>query len=287
MRLGQDLLSSTEKGGTPAPAEPTGERFPVKEESIFHSPKRLHTTGEVSDAKPSLSGEHSFEGAITRLAGAAEVGTERLLYVRRADVAEVIDALVNHARRPEGLIVPTPTLARLAIVRRSQKKSGKNRRGSLFPPEFLVLEGKRTPPEGHSKSPPVIRQRGDGRRSVSASPSIGMLKSRPSVSPKNNAKAEDWGVTRRIRGGREGEHRRRRKIMVSSLRDPIPSPKVAAALVESSPQKSYSAVSSVSPIETTRDSSCGLSGKITCVAASSRVSGKGAGFEDFWFSGWG
>lgn len=79
-----------------------------------------------------LSVGQSFEGAITRLAGAVGLGTEKLIYVRRADIEEVVDALLRQAGTPGGLSVASPVLERLAIVRQSARSEG--RRGTASGP---------------------------------------------------------------------------------------------------------------------------------------------------------
>lgn len=100
----------------------------------------------------------AFEGAITRLAGAAELGTESLIYVRRADVAEIIDALMDHARAFAESGVASPALARLSIMRRSRRREGRGKRRNgrgrrpTCSPEVLVIEGARASSIGHGQS---------------------------------------------------------------------------------------------------------------------------------------
>ena len=128
-------------------------------------------------APASGAGQSSFEAAMTRLAGAAELGTEALIYVRRADVAEIVDVLMDHARSPVGPTVSSPALARLTLVRRSRRRdlpSGSGRRVcSPVPRGTRPLSGFR---RLGSPSPLVDGPRGVGggggsvRRFASASP---------------------------------------------------------------------------------------------------------------------
>lgn len=74
------------------------------------------------DVKATSDNSASFEGALTRLAAAASLGTEQLIYVRRADVEELVDALLREAVSPGGTVsVASPTLERLTIVRHLTK----------------------------------------------------------------------------------------------------------------------------------------------------------------------
>lgn len=79
-----------------------------------YNPTTLETT-------TTLNSDESFERAITHLAAAVGLGTEQLIYVRRVDIEEVVDALLRQAGTPGGLSVAPPTLERLAIVRQSAK----------------------------------------------------------------------------------------------------------------------------------------------------------------------
>lgn len=102
----------------------------------------------------------AFEGAVTRLAGAAELGTESLIYVRRGDVAEIIDTLVELAKASGRSDVASPALARLSIMRRSGRREGGGRRrdgrGSnrlACSPETRMIEVARTPSPSIDNTP--------------------------------------------------------------------------------------------------------------------------------------
>eukprot|EP00903_Cladosiphon_okamuranus_P017502 g16121.t1 len=100
------------------------------------------TAAKTPQTPAGSAGQSSFEEAMTRLAGAAELGTEALIYVRRADVAEIVDVLMDHASSPVGPTVTSPALARLALVRRSRRRdlpNGSGRRACS-----PVPRGKRT-----------------------------------------------------------------------------------------------------------------------------------------------
>ena len=155
--------------------------------------------------------ENSFEGAMTRLAGAAELGTEALIYVRRSDVVQLVDFLIDNARAPVGVglgagvgarpAVTSPTLARLALVRRSRRRDltpGTGRRACS-----PVPRGER-PPSAYRRigSPGFRGTRGGGgggsssstgRRAASASPSSRAAQSRPASG--GRALFQDSGVT--------------------------------------------------------------------------------------------
>eukprot|EP00752_Nemacystus_decipiens_P012534 g11102.t1 len=87
------------------------------------------STARTPKTPATSAGQNSFEAAMTRLAGAAELGTEALIYVRRADVAEIVDVLMDHARSRAGPTVTSPALARLALVRRSRRRDLPNGSG--------------------------------------------------------------------------------------------------------------------------------------------------------------
>lgn len=115
-----------------------------------------------------------FEEALTRLAGAASTcGTEPLIYVRRADVAAIVDALIDVVRTPAGPTVTSPAFARLNLVRRSGRKDPKGGRRALSP----VRRGERAALAFHRGRPGRGGGSGGGedsggRRAVSASPSL-------------------------------------------------------------------------------------------------------------------
>lgn len=87
---------------------------PAVDGNRFNTPKtKLHTS-------------MFFEEAVTRLAAAVGVGMEPLIYVRRSDVVELVDALVRQARLPGGAVVTSPALERLEIMRRLSGNFTKN-----------------------------------------------------------------------------------------------------------------------------------------------------------------
>lgn len=335
-RLRRDLLSFTENGAaavsgsreTPANKPPPG----VDSRSRIHSSGRLGleatrnvlgATAAALAADPktpsalSESMDHSLEGAITRLAGAAELGTEPLIYVRRSDVAEVVDAFVRHARAPGELSVASPVLARLTIMRRSRRRDVRSRRSPIFSPEFRVDEGKRPPSAGRTPSPIC---RSNGRRPAgasSASPSVrgvqitgGRTLFKENIGParKETSQVVSNGISGataralspvnrvrghepaggRIRGGRDSEPRR-----WHPTRSPPPTRSVSTSSGPSTPicrtpialVRNVSAGAATSPAVSGRRSSSGNGEKITFIPISPRVTGKGAAFDDFWSSG--
>lgn len=122
---------------------------------------------------------------MTRLAGAAELGTEPLIYVRRVDVANMVDALMDIARTPApaGPTVTSPALARLTLVRRSRRRDwtpGKGRR-ARSPMARSPVAREECPPSAFRRlGSPAFRSthrrgggggvHGSGRREASASP---------------------------------------------------------------------------------------------------------------------
>lgn len=252
-----------------------------------------------------------MEGAITRLAGAAELGTEPLIYLRRKDVAEVVDAFVNQARNPGGLGMPLSALTRLAIVRRSASRDGRERRTACSP-EFRVIGGRRTPAVDRGTASPAPRGK-NGGRSSSASPSVRgagearrrlfnekaasptAMRSNGSArppwrarSPVNTARMGDRMASRRLRGGRDDEKHKWRQLVRSPLPEAFSSPRTPVALAADSLTSTAGCTpSTTSLVEGTTGSSCATAEKITCVPVSPRPTGTGAAFEDFWSSGWG
>ncbi|CAM9242003.1 unnamed protein product, partial [Ectocarpus fasciculatus] len=126
------------------------------------------------NAASSSARGNPFEEALTRLAGAASTcGTEPLVYVRRADVAAIVDALIDVVRTPAGPTVTSPAFARLNLVRRSGRKDPRGGRRALSP----VRRGERAALAFHRGRPGRGGGSGGGedsggRRAVSASPSL-------------------------------------------------------------------------------------------------------------------
>ncbi|CAM9435199.1 unnamed protein product [Pylaiella littoralis] len=123
--------------------------------------------------------ESSFEASMTRLAGAAELGTEPLIYVRRTDVAKLVDVLMDIARTPApaGPAVTSPALARLNLVRRSRRRDrtpgkGRTARSPVAredrPPSAFRRLGSPTLRSTHRRSSGAVG--GSGLREASASP---------------------------------------------------------------------------------------------------------------------
>ena len=253
----------------------------------------------------------AFEGAITRLAGAAELGTEPLIYVRRADVAEIIDALMDHARVSAGSGVASPALARLSIMRRSRKSEGRGKRRDgrgrrlACSPENRMIEGPRAPSIGRSGSShsPVSSFCGAADRPertllregyvLAAAAAVpdgksGALNAH-SLSQASTAKVDDGATTvRRARGGGRGGEKRRWRSRTRSPPPPASLTPVATIQKVSPPPTAASNIE-VPRTEIKRGpSACGTtSGKISRVPIRPVVAGKGADFEDFWGSGWG
>lgn len=205
-----------------------------------------------------------LEGVLTRLAGAAELGTDPLIYVRRADVAELVDVLTDLARSPLGPTVRSPALARLSLLRRSRRRDsargGGRRVSSPTPSSALHRRPDSSRCHGNGNSS------GTGRlRSSSASPSASPPRSRvavaggralfqdgdttpplrvltgvnpaastkvtfrarsPAASPTRHTSENGVASPRRIRGGHEGrQHRLQQRVRSKS---PSPSPAEAA-----------------------------------------------------------
>ncbi|CAN0380368.1 unnamed protein product [Ectocarpus sp. 12 AP-2014] len=131
----------------------------------------------------SIAQGNPFEEALTRLAGAASTcGTEPLIYVRRADVAVIVDALMDVVRTPAGPTVTSPAFARLNLVRRSGRKDPRGGRRALSP----VRRGERAALAFHRDRPGRGGGGGggedsSGRRAVSASPSLS--RGAPTIAP--------------------------------------------------------------------------------------------------------
>ena len=268
----------------------------------------------------------AFEGAVTRLAGAAELGTESRIYVRRADVAEIIDALMDHARVSAGSGVASPALARLSIMRRSRRREarGKRRDGrvrrSACSPEVRVIEEARGPSIGQSRSQPspassffgiangsdlVLLKEGSAPAAPAPAPGgkSETLVSHPLSQASTVYKVDDGAAAvRRARGGGRGGDQGRWR---SRTRSPPPPASLAPMVVaqKASPPSTATAAPtaevlrtgiSVTPSgNTTRvpmrpAAACGTTGgKITRVPIRPVTAGTGADFEDFWSSGWG
>lgn len=246
----------------------------------------------------------AFEGAITRLAGAAELGTESRIYVRRVDVAEIIDALMDHARVSAGSGAASPALARLSIMRRSRRREGRGKRRDgrgrrlACSPERGVIERVRAPPIDHSRSSPspassffgtandperaLLKEGFAPAASVAVSDGTSGTLNAHSLLQACMVKVDDGATTvRRARGGgRGGEQRRWR----SRTRSPPP-PASLTPVVRIQKAPSPSTVASTTEVLRTEiksgpSSACGsTSEKITRVpirpvAASGTTSGK-------------
>lgn len=258
----------------------------------------------------------AFEGAVTRLAGAAELGTESRIYVRRTDVAEIIDALMDHASVSAGSGVASPALARLSIMRRSRRREGRGKRRdgrvrrSACSPEVRVIEEARGPSISQSRSRPspassffgiangsdlALLKEGSAPAATAAAPGgkSGTLLSHPLSQASTVYKADDGAAAaRRARGGGRGGDQGRWR---SRTRSPPPPASLApvAVVQKASPLSTATAPSTAAEVLKTEiiggpSSACGTTaGKITRVPIRPVAAGMGADFEDFWSSGWG
>lgn len=105
---------------------------PNAETSTLTAERRVGSINCEGVSGAIFSLDESFEGAITRLAAAVGLGTEQLVYVRRVDVAEVVDALVNQAQKSGGVRVTSPALERLAILRYSERSTNKSDNAGFY-----------------------------------------------------------------------------------------------------------------------------------------------------------
>lgn len=255
-----------------------------------------------------------FEEAITRLAAAVGVGTEPLIYVRRSDVTELVDALMRQARRapPGSPIVTSPALERLAIVRRSSGSA----QGSCRPAVSSAHDGSRPDTarslqdafvdgearsRGGNPSPGSARVTREDKlasgvsfksggtpaaASPRSSPNCGMVRSR----------IGDQSGSRRSGGPRDGEHSRRWRVRspprIPSTRPASLDRKVAELPV--SPRFSpMTGIETSQPRYASRFSHLGPpsafpaapSPKVASAPITPRETSGANAFQDFWSSG--
>ncbi|CAM9676576.1 unnamed protein product, partial [Hapterophycus canaliculatus] len=220
-------------------------------------------TAAAPKTPASAAGGEYLEGVLTRLAGAAELGTDPLIYVRRADVAEVVDVLTDLARSPLGPTVTSPALARLTLLRRSRRRDsapdGGKRVGSPAPgsalhrrPHSSRCHGNsngvgrlRSSPASASPSPPRSRATVAGGRALfqdgdmtpplrvltganPASTRVTFRARSPAGSPRGDTSGNGGASPRRVRGAQEGrQHRLQQRVRSKS---PSSSPVEAALL---------------------------------------------------------
>lgn len=291
-------------------------KLPVPENrvTICSTTSRLPpaTTEALAISNSPASGENLFEGAITRLAGATELGTESLVYVRREDVVTVIDTLVQHAHTPglEQAAVSSPALARLTMVR-SSRKTERTRRRIGCSPEFRIPRNNPAPPRtrgssshaGHGGSNPSSSNRPRSVGSLGgpvttlrrtslqkddiphdherSSNSSGRRVSGTVSCAISSSNAEYSRAAHRVRSHRHSEMSRCRQLQRST---PVAAFRVAqtpVALIDNAPSSTQEGdVATISP-------SFATEGKITCVPITTHATGDGAAFADFWSSGWG
>lgn len=252
--------------------------------------------------------DQGFEGSVTRMAAAVGVGSAPLIYVRRNDVAEIVDTLVRQSQSPGGMLVRSPALARLAIVRRSEKSVQKKTSCSssdgqvgreVTSSEKNLSAAFRDETSGsqraHAPSPSLPRATAAENAStalehdipghgvpVATSPSVGA--SAPRGSPLSRPAGDTAG--RRSRGGWDEEHPRLRKLRSPP---PPPSPSMRApsprlgklskhVLAGSTPSTPY-----ISETPSPRPSPS--SGKIEFIPISPRATDGAEAFDDFWSAG--
>ncbi|CAM9230513.1 unnamed protein product [Scytosiphon promiscuus] len=253
-----DMLQSAQSRNNTGRLDRTAQQLrgnpPGSEKAQRLSPSRTtRQAANVADASPtaasttpktpaSAAGGEYLEGVLTRLAGAAELGTDPLIYVRRADVAELVDVLTDLARSPLGPTVTSPALARLTLLRRSRRRDSapgcKKRVASPAPSSALHRQpdSSRCHGNGHcsslgrlrpssaspSASPPRSRVPMAGGRALfqdsdmtpplrvltGANPASSKVTFRarsPAGSPRGDA---GGASSRRIRGGQDGRQHR-------------------------------------------------------------------------------
>lgn len=232
----------------------------------------------------------AFEGAITRLAGAAELGTESRIYVRRVDVAEIIDALMDHARVSAGSGAASPALARLSIMRRSRRREGRGKRRDgrgrrlACSPEGGVIERVRAPPIDHSRSSPspassffgtandperaLLKEGFAAAAAVAVCDGTSGTLNAHSLSQACMVKVDDGATTvRRARGGGRGGEQRRWRSRTRS--PPPPASLTPVARIQKAPSPSTPASTAEvlrTEIKSGPSSACGsTSEKITRV----------------------
>ena len=265
------------------------------------------TTGRASPSCTTPTRANgSFEGAITRLAGAAGLGTEPLIYVRREDVTEVMDTFVRSMKIPGGMRIALPALARLAIVRRSSGEDGRGRKHVYSSGFRSARDGKRSVSADRGLSSSAFRGSTGGWSSPARGPSFcrpreikgralfgenaaqrrrteasGSLKYRPAA-PTSGANLPDLTNAAMLKGGHEDAHCLWQQIVHGG-----PS---AAAEKPASPKTPTAWAINASASGASEMTSAYLAGSknINCVSDfSARVTGKEAAFEDFWSTGWG
>lgn len=312
-KLWRVALSSTEDGSmSDSPHGSASMPSPVLPAEKSHLEASCTRGNEASSFSISLTrGEDPFEGAITRLAVAVELGTEPLIYVRRKDVAEVVDALVENARTPGELsIASKKALARLAIFRRSKGKRQEKQRSVDSPEDRTTRRGKCAPSTERIRSNSMPLGSGEDHLSTSSSSAYrgkslkdhtqfgeinaapgrktkasSGLTDHPSSSTTKAEKLLDLLRTTDIsEGDDQGEEQPMCQQAFQSTVTPAPSSKVPAAwaTIRTSPSRSgVSKAKMDSPPSTD-------SNKISRVPVSTHAtSGKEAAFEDIWSTGWG
>lgn len=313
----RDLLLSRSRAVTTAERTHTAktpERLGSGGRSNSHRRRKSLTNGD----DPGYRGVSSslvinrLEQAITHLAGAVGVGTEPLIYVRRSDVAEVVDTLLCQARKPGGPEFNSPALERLAIVRRSAGKSSESEKDAVKRPGSSTRKGSVTrgrnlneifrygeaianiPSSNPRESPSVEVE--NGRRGEEVKPGDyyhAAESSRPSPfrgSPRSRVAVGN--ATRRSGSGWDGDHPRTwrmrsppriRCARPSSLPDEkmIIFPKSPSA----SPKSGAIAPESVTRQDSKSPNPSTPSRKITFVPITPRASPGAGAFEEFWSTG--